>query len=117
MALFLKYAKKQYRIASYKDLGDYCNLGATAIKNAINALHEVDEVEEGEILARFTWTKPTRKYPSKPSFCTVEIGDPNFSEQYVITSDGYQVKRSTLRRLPRNILAEDILSRRNIPRA
>ena len=67
-----------------------------------------------ERVFRVTWTKPTRKYPSRPQWEIVEIVDWQLSTQFATTDDGDVVKKSTLFRLPESTRIDAILRERNV---
>jgi hypothetical protein len=88
--------------------GDYRELLAALQSSDAAAKQFVDHrdsarggrFEPGETAIRVTWTKPTRRYSSKPVVSLVEVGDDDFSPEFVVTTSGEQVARKTLYRVP-----------------
>ncbi len=54
-----------------------------------------------EKFIRVVWSKPTRRYPSKPSLQLVELA--SWGNYYVLTKDGREVARKTLYRLKEGV--------------
>ena len=79
------------------------------LPNAQNPL----ESDTPETVLRITWGKATRCYSSRPYMTIVTVADWNFSDRFVITSDGQQVGRSTLYRLPKEARIAGIFASRN----
>lgn len=90
---------------------------ATVVKRVIDAAERVTkpltEDCQPETLLRVTWSRATRSRPSTPSASLVTVVDWNFSDQFVITEEGDQVKKSTLYRLPLQARIADIFAKRN----
>ena len=93
----LTYNRKQYIIKTYEDLRKFCDLGSTAIVRAGECLSIANNVKKDEVVARFTSYKGKGRF--RPTFEMVQISNPDLSCDYVLTSTGQKVKRTTLRRL------------------
>lgn len=112
----LRFKGKTLSLTNLSELPQEIINSATALKQVISGLERADaplEAGTPELVLRVTWSKATRKFPSKPFGKLVTIADWNFSPAFVITETGEQVSRSTLYRMPQAVRVADIFSKRN----
>jgi len=114
--LTVSFRGKTSAITNLSELPQEVINSATALTRVIAGLERADaplEDDTPELVLRVTWSKATRKFPSKPFGKLVTIADWNFSPSFVITETGEQVSRSTLYRMPTAVRVADIFSKRN----
>ena len=114
-SLILKIGRKEYAATNVREVFKLCGSSNAAIKNVLPLLERADNAlgDHEEEVIRVTWSKPTRRYPSKPYMQIVTIVCFNSSEKFATTIDGEQVSRTTLYRMPKRARIADIFAQRN----
>ena len=119
-SLIIRIKGKGYAVTSVEEVYNLCAKSATAIKNVLNELERAENTLENdadETVIRVTWSKPTRRYPSKPCMELVKIVCFNSSPKFATTVQGEQVGISTLYRMPKKARIANIFAKRNEARA
>jgi len=118
-SLIIKIRNKSHAVTNVREVWNLCAGSDSAIKNVLPMLEKAENAldDNEEQVLRVTWSKATRRYPSKPSMHLVTIVCFNSSAKFATTREGEQVSRTTLYRMPKKARIADIFANRNEARA
>ena len=114
-SLIIKIGRKDHAVTNVREVYQLCRASDTAIKNLLPLLEKADNAldDHEEEVIRVTWSKSTRRFPSKPDMELITIVCFDSSAKFATTIDGQQVARTTLYRMPKSVRIADIFAKRN----
>lgn len=83
------------------------------LEPALAPMLDADGAEVPELLVRIVWSKPTRRYPARPTATLVRIVNWDWTPRYAVDDRGEQYAKSTLYRMPRLARIADVFARRS----